>query len=337
MAEDNTGAKSRTKPRSKSQFRPRSKPQAKQCGIQFSLSLLHPRFWLTWLLFLKMLVIGQLTTAWRHALGRWIGNYIYRYNKKRRNVVDTNLRIAFPQMEEKERDALVRKNLQWYACAMLDYSLLFFASKRRLSNLLQVDGKEHIDKAIESNQSIMMLLAHSTMLEFAPRALGCHYELYGSYKTSKNALLDWMITKSRCRFVKFVVSRDEGLRKLVKALNPDRLMVFLPDEDLGIDNAVFVPFFGTNKATLTTTSRIAKMGKAIALPIFSWYDEDLRKYRTQVLPAIKNYPSGNVEDDAKALNIALEELIKQHPEQYMWQMKWYRTRPEGEPSLYQAL
>ena len=309
-------------------------PESTSCGIRFSTTLLHPRYFLSWLMLSVMFVLGQLPTPFRHALGRFIGHYIYRNKAKRRNIVDTNLRIAFPQLENEVRDAMVQESLQWYACAMIDYSILFFSSKRRLSKMLQIDGKEHIDKAIKSGQSIIMLLAHSSMLEFAPATLGNHYEIFGSYKTSKNALLDWMIAKGRCRFAKFVVSRDEGLRKLVKSLKPNRLMIFLPDEDLGIDNAIFAPFFGENKATLTTTARIAKMGKAIALPIFSWYDTNSGKYRTQVLPALENYPSGNVEIDAKALNAALEELIKQHPEQYIWQMKWYRTRPEGKPSLY---
>jgi len=309
-----------------------SKPP--RCGIKFSFSLLHPRYWLSWLILAFMFVLAQLPVSIRHALGRRLGNYNYKNNKKRRHIVDTNLKIAFPELSDEKRALMTRKNLQWYACGLIDYSLLFFATKRRLAKMLQIDGKEHIEKAINNNQSIMMLLAHSAMLEFAPAALGLNFEIFGSYKTSKNALLDWMIAKGRCRFAKFVVSREEGLRKLVKSLEPSRLMIFLPDEDLGINNAIFSPFFGKNKATLTTTARIAKMGKAVALPVFCWYDPHIKKYRSQVLPALKNYPSGDPEIDAKTLNHALETLIKQHPEQYMWQMKWYRTRPENEPNLY---
>lgn len=308
--------------------------KATQCGLNFSVSLLHPRYWMSWIILIFMFVLAQLPVSIRHALGRRIGDYNYRNNKKRHDIVETNLKIAFPELSADACEKMTRENLQWYACAMIDYSLLFFAHKRRMASMLQIDGKEHIEKAIEANQSIILLLAHSAMLEFAPAALGYHFEIFGSYKTSKNALLDWMIAKGRCRFAKFVVSREEGLRKLVKALQPERLMIFLPDEDLGIDNAIFVPFFGKNKATLTTTARIAKMGKALALPIFCWYDPNIKKYRTQVLTALKNYPSGDAETDAKTLNLALEELIKQHPEQYMWQMKWYRTRPDNESSLY---
>ncbi len=319
-----------------SKARTKAKNDTESCGIGFSLSLLHPRYWSSWLLLGFMFVLAQLPVSLRHALGRQIGNYNYANNKKRRNIIATNLEIAFPEQTAIQREHLIRQNMQWYACAMLDYSLLFFASKHRLSKMLDIEGKQHIEQAIKNRQSIMILLAHSVMLEFAPAALGSHYTIYGSYKTSKNALMDWMIAKGRCRFAKFVVSRDQGLRKLVKALVPERLMIFLPDEDLGIKNAVFAPFFGKQKATLTTTARIARMGKAVALPVFCWFDTDLKKYRTEVLAPLKNYPGGDPESDAKLLNHALEKLIKQHPEQYMWQMKWFRTRPQNEPDLYQG-
>ncbi len=310
------------------------KQDAKQCGSKFTYKLLHPRFWLTWLALGLTAVFAQLPNKSRHFMGRLMGQYIYKYNSKRRHIIETNLKLAFPELEHKARDAMTLKNLQWYACAMLNYSLLFFASNQRLASMLTIDGQEHIDKALQNQKPVMILLAHSLMLEFAPVALGQRYECFGSYKSSKNAVLDWLISKARCRHVTFVVSREEGLRKLVKSLAPGKLMIFLPDEDLGRENAVFAPFFKQQKATLTTTSRIAKLGKAVAMPAFSWFDNKTNKYRVEILPPLDSFASNDVLADATALNKALEHLIKKHPEQYMWQMKWYKTRPENEASIY---
>jgi lauroyl/myristoyl acyltransferase len=212
---------------------------------------------------------------------------------------------------------------------MVDYSLLFFASQKRLNKMLQIDGREHIDKAIADDKNIIILLAHSVMLEFGPAAIGFQYDCFGSYKTSKSPVMDWMIAKSRCRHVSFVVSREEGLRKLIKSLAHKKLMIFLPDEDLGLENSTFAPFFNKQKATLTTTARIAKMGKAKALPAFTWFDPVINKYRLQILPALDNYPSKDATLDAGNMNQSLEVLIKQHPSQYIWTMKLYRTRPES--------
>ncbi len=304
------------------------------CGIKFNISLLHPKYLLSWIGVGFFSLISLLPTSARHAIGKKIGKRIYNKKSKRFNTVNTNLEIAFPRLNVAEREALILQHLQWYGCALIDYSLLFFASKHRLKSMLRIEGREYIENAISRDQGVMILLAHSVMLEFGPAALGYDFDCFGSYKTSENALLDWLIAKSRCRHVSFVVSREEGLRKLVKSLEPGKVMIFLPDEDLGADNAVFAPFFGKEKATLTTTSRIAKMTKAVALPAFTWYDYESQQYVLKVLPPIENYPSKDAEQDAFALNQSLEILIKQHPEQYMWLMKWYKTRPENETSVY---
>jgi len=270
----------------------------------------------------------------RHFLGRMIGNLTYSQNKKRRDVVLSNIKIAFPELDKKAQQQRAKRHLQWYGCALVDYSLLLFASKKRLATLVEIEGAEHIDKAIKHQQSVMILLAHSVMLEFAPIALGMKYTCYGSYKSAKNPVMDWLIAKGRCRYVKFVVSREQGLRRLVRELIPKQLLIFLPDEDLGKKNAIFTPFFGKQKATLTTPARIAKLGKAVAFPCFAYYDDLSGKYKVIIAPAIENYPDKDATKNAMLLNQQLEKLILQQPEQYMWLMKWYRTRPEGEESVY---
>jgi len=311
---------------------------SKHCGPAFTLSLLHPRFFPTWLSLGFSFLTAILPNKARHNFGDVFGKLIYKNNSKRRNIVKTNLKLAFPDLDDSQLEDMTLKNLQWYARALLDYSLFFFASKQRLATMLTIDGKEHIDEALNNKQNIIIFLAHSVMLEFAPAALGLHYDCYGSYKSSKNPVFDWLIARSRCRHVKFAVSRQEGMRKLVKSLIPGQLLIFLPDEDLGEKNTVFAPFFGIQKATLTTPARLAKLGKATCLPAFSWYDPDTDKYRLQIAPPLTTgdgkYPGNDTVNNAKILNAGLESLIRQHPEQYMWILRLFRTRPKDEKQIY---
>ena len=307
---------------------------SQRCGLPFTLSLLHPKNWLAWLGLGLAAVFSIFPTSVRHATGRKIGSYIYNNNKKRRHIVNTNLNIAFPELSEEKRDAIALEHLQWYGCALVDYSMVFFSGRKRLSAMSEIRGKEHIDAARAENKTVMLLLAHSVMLEFGPPEIGLNYDIFGSYKTSKNPVIDWIVARSRCRQASLVVSRDEGLRKLVKSMSPERVMIFLPDEDLGRENAVFAPFYGTEKSTLTTTARLAKMGKAVALPTFVYFDKEQQKYITHIGPPLENYPSKDAIADATNMNQGLEALISENPEQYMWFMKWYFTRPEGEKATY---
>ena len=307
---------------------------SQRCGLPFTLSLLHPKYWLTWLGLGIAAIVSLFPTSMRHSIGKKVGAYIYNNNRKRKNIVNTNLAIAFPHLSQEQRENMALEHLQWYGRALVDYSMTFFSSRKRLSAMSEIQGKEHLDKVRGENKNVILLLTHSVMLEFGPPEIGLHYDLFGSYKTSKNPVIDWLVAKSRCRQASLVVSREEGMRKLVKSMTPDRVMIFLPDEDLGSQNAVFAPFYGKDKSTLSTTARLARMGKAAALPLFVYFDEDKQKYISLIGAPLENYPSKDAVADASNMNKALERLISQKPEQYMWFMKWYYTRPEGDKAVY---
>lgn len=300
----------------------------------FTPSLLAPRHWLTWCGVAGLFVLAWLPWQTRAWLGKHLGNWIYRHNRKRRHIVATNLGLCFPTQTPQQREQMARAHFQEYACALLDYSLLFFRSRRWLYQRIQLEGREHIDQAIANGQNVMLLLGHSVWLEFAPLAIGQHYRAYGSYKPFHNPVFNWLIARSRLRDVETVVAREEGMLKLVRTLEPGRLLFFLPDEDHGVKNSVFAPFFGVAKATLTTPARLAKLGKTVTLPVMAYRLPHSSKYCIRIAPPLLAFGTQEPQQDAHAFNAALEQLIQVQPQQYMWVLKLFRTRPTGETAVY---
>lgn len=296
--------------------------------------LFAPRYWPTWLGVALLWVLAWFPWRWRRWLGRQAGTQFYRRNRKRREVVLTNLRLCFPELEEVQRQRLGLAHLQEYVSAMLDYSVLFFRSRAWLYQRVRIHGREHIDQAIVEGKNIILLLGHSVWLEFAPLAIGQHYRSYGSYKPFKNPVADWLIANSRLQDVEFVVAREEGMMKLVRALEPGRLMFLLPDEDHGAQHSVFAPFCGMPKATLISPARLSRMGKALALPVMAFRNPDDGYYEISIGEALADYPCKDDAESASCLNRSLEQLICQYPGQYMWLLKLFRTRPEGEANVY---
>ena len=98
-----------------------------RCGLPFTLTLLHPKHWLVWSGLGVKAIVSLLPTSVRHAFGKKIGAYIYNNNKKRRHNVNTNLNIAFPDLSKEQREAMALENMQWYGCALVDYSMVFFS------------------------------------------------------------------------------------------------------------------------------------------------------------------------------------------------------------------
>lgn len=304
-------------------------------GVPFTRDLLYPRYWLTWLGFLIAFVVSLMPQALRHRLGRFIGDYLYRNSLKRRGFASANLKQVYPKATPSELNDRVRTHLHWYGKGLVDYSVFFFSSRKRLFSQVSIVGGETLELALKQDKAIILLLTHSVMLEFAAIALASEgFHSFGSYKRSKNSVLDWMIAKSRCRFVDFVVSREEGLRPLLKAIKSKRVMIFLPDEDLGLENGVFASFFGRQKATLTTPARLCKLGKAVAVAGFVEFNESSKHYCLNLQKMPSSYPLGGLEQDAISLNQAFEALIKQSPEQYMWLMRLYKTTHENNEPLY---
>ncbi|PWQ94292.1 lysophospholipid acyltransferase family protein [Leucothrix arctica] len=306
-----------------------------QSGLPFHKGLLHPRYLVTWVGLGIMALVSLLPASIRHKLGGAIGDYLFRNHKKRRSVVEANLKQVFPDITIDALAEKVQSHLQWYGRGLIDYSVFFFGRKKHFSKKVTIVGESLLQKAKQAKQPVVLLLAHSVMLEFAAVALSVgNYSCFGSYKTSKNPVVDWMIARSRCRFVDFVVSREQGLRPLIRGIQSGHIMVFLPDEDLGLDNSVFAPLFGREKATLTTPARLVKMGKAKAVVGFVAFDKKSGQYQLRLSELPESYPEADVTLNAATMNEALEQLILQSPEQYMWTMKWFKTVGPEEASFY---
>lgn len=306
-----------------------------QKGLPFTRDLLYPKYWLSWLGVGVATVLSVLPQSLRHRLGVSIGEYLYKNSPKRRKYAGANLRQVYPEVSDAALNEKVRQHLHWYGKGLVDYTVFFFAPKRRLKKLVGISGGDSLLKAAENDKAIILLLTHSVMLEFAAVALSLEdLHSFGSYKKSKNPVLDWMIARSRCRFVDFVVSREDGLRPLVKAIQSKKVMIFLPDEDLGLENGVFAPFFGRQKATLTTPARLAKLGKAEVFAGFVAFDQASKRYNLHVQSMPESYPCANAEKDASVMNQAFESLIEREPLQYMWLMRLFKTTQESDQPLY---
>lgn len=291
----------------------------------FNKALLHPCYWVTWCGVAGLWLLAWLPWQFRHWLGKHIGHFIYRKNTKRRHIVLINLQYCFPDLSQAEHEKLARQTLREYACALLDYSILFFRSRRWLAQQLVIEGQDKLETALKDDQNIMLLLGHSVWLEFAPLAIGQHYSAYGSYKPFKNPVFDWLIARSRLRDVEFVIAREAGMIKLVRAMQPGRMLFFLPDQDHGSKHSVFANFFGKPKATLTTPARIAKLGKARCFPVMTFFDPNLGKYKTVIGDKLEDFGRSTAEQDATAMNQGFQALISRHPGQYMWLLKLFRT------------
>ena len=133
-----------------------------------------------------------------------------------------------------------------------------------------------------------------------------------------------------------LVSREEGLRPLVRVMREGLPFYYLPDLDFGARDSVFVPFFGVPTATITGLSRIARLARAAVVPVITRQLPGGQGYVLQFFPAWENFPTDDVEADARRMNAFIEERVLEMPEQYHWLHKRFKTRPPGVAQLYEG-
>ena len=123
---------------------------------------------------------------------------------------------------------------------------------------------------------------------------------------------------------------------MVRNLKKGRVIWYAPDQDFGKDGAVFAPFFGRPAATLTTLSKLQKITNAKVL-LFSHfrYDENKIKYIGKVLdPFAENFCDDELAN-ATLMNKAIEDVVRDFPDQYNWMHERFRTRQNpDEPRIY---
>jgi len=301
---------------------------------EFTWSFLHPRYIGTWLL-VGIVGIGFLMpNRWRYAFGGWIGDRFYKHNVKRRGIAKTNIDMCFPDLPESDREQMVKDHFKSYGRTVLDLGLIWWASESRLERLVHINGLEHLSEPIARGDSVILFTPHAAGLDLGGIMISRSVPTVSMMKALPNPIIDWLITSGRRRYKADVWLRDAGLRPLIKALKGNRVVYYMPDEDFGTRNSVFAPFFGVQTSTLTTLGRMAKMSGASVVPCFARILPNGEGYHVDIDPPMTNFPTGDDVQDATRMNEALADGISRAPAQYMWTLRWFKTRPDGEVPPY---
>jgi lipid A biosynthesis lauroyl/palmitoleoyl acyltransferase len=300
----------------------------------FNVGWMAPRFWPTWLGLGLLGLLALSPRRLRRGLGGIIGGLAYRRHHKRRAIVATNLAWCFPGLDENARAALARDYFCLMAQSFLDYGVLWWASRRRLDLMLKLEGAEHLQAQVDAGRPVILLTSHNIGLDFGAAALTRHFPSVGLVKTARNPLFDWYMARGRTRFQGILYRREEGMRPVIKAIKRGHAFYYLPDEDLGPENSLFVPFFGVQTATIDALSRLAKISGAVVLPFATVYRPEEGDYVATISPPLQGFPGDDTVADAARMNRELEQLIRQAPAQYMWSMRLFQSRPDGSPPPY---
>ena len=308
--------------------------QQKHFDTRFTLALLHPRLWGTWLAIVVLFLFGILPAVIRDPIANVLAKLVMRIATKPLAIARINIRHCFPEMHDDELNALIKKNVDAFVLCLLSQAELLCRSKAHIKRRVKLHGFEHVEKVRAEGRPIIFIMPHVWPIDYAGLRLNLEIPMVSMAKAHRNRLFNWFSNRLRSRMGGRIYMREAGIRALLSELKNDHSFFYLPDEDLGPQQSVFSPFLGTTKATLPVVGRLAKAGKAKVMPVTIGYDQHDRVFNLTVLPDVETDTMDTKENEALVLNQMVEQVIKAYPEQYMWFLKMLKTCPPGEAEIY---
>ena len=269
------------------------------------------------------------------ALGRGLGGLLHALAGGRRRVALRNVELCLPGLSLAARQRLVREHFGWLARSLLERGLLWYAPPARLKALIQVEGD--VGFAERSDKPVMWLVPHFVALDVA----GVATQLFQGrpvasiYQAQSNTVFDSAMRRGRLRFgLAEVFARSERALPLVRAIRRGRVFFNLPDMDFGARDAAFVPFFEVPAVTLLAPARMARALGMTVQPVLAEILPGGAGYKVRFLPPWQDFPGDDDIAAAGRINRWIADEILRNPAQYLWVHKRFKTRPEGEASLY---
>ncbi|HEY5972910.1 MAG TPA: lipid A biosynthesis lauroyl acyltransferase [Pseudoxanthomonas sp.] len=266
-------------------------------------------------------------------LGRALTWLLWPAMGKRRRYARINIALCFPQLDDAQRERLLRGNLRATVTGALELIRAWYAPASALANLAEVEGLEHLRAATAAGRGVLLFGGHFTHSELAARLLQeiAAQPVHVVVRRNNHRCLEAMFDRARrSRFAGTIAKKD--VRGLLRVLSNGGVVAYSADQNFTYQNA-FVPFFGIPAATLTATPELAQRGKAAVLPFWFHRGEDGR-YRLRIEPQWSGWPSGDPAADAARYMAELEKVVRQNPEQYLWVHRRFKTRPPGEAGVY---
>lgn len=281
--------------------------------------------------------LGSLPRKVAHRVGAGLGDVLRMLAGRLRKTGTRNLELALPELAPPERARILRETFRH-----LGRHLAEFCRMRRYtvrSAGVRYQGLEHFLEAEKRGRGVLVLTGHLGAWELSSffHSLAGH-PMSMVIRRLDNARVDHFVNGIRCLHGNRVVHKDDFARGILSAMHRGDTVGILMDTNMTPPQGVFVPFFGHEACTASGLARIALRSSAAVLPGFLLWHADEGRYVLHFGQELQLLRTGDTTRDVVAntslFTATLEGYIRRFPEQWLWLHRRWKTRPEGEASLY---
>ena len=250
-----------------------------------------------------------------------------------RRVAERNLSLALPELSAEERTQIADGVFRSIGRLLVAFARLPGIRKENVGEWIRYEGFEHFERALQAGRGVLFATAHLGNWELSAYA---HALMAGPMdvlaRPLDNPRIDALVESRRRLSGNRVILKQDFARTILKALKENRAVGILIDQNASPDNGLFVDFFGVPACASAGLARLAAHSGAAVIPGFALWSESEGRYVLHFYPPLE--VTGDLVRDTQALQRQLEAVIREHPDQWLWIHRRWKTRPPGEPSLY---
>src|SRR5579864_698589 len=252
-----------------------------------------------------------------------------------RRVALANLVMALPDADPRERHHIADGVFRSIARLLVTLARFPSINHANIGQWIRYEGYEHFEEARRRGKGVLFATAHLGNWElsaFAHALLTAPMNVV--VRPLDNPRIDRLVERRRTLSGNRLIEKKDFARGILKALAGNEAVGILIDQNASLDSGVFVDFFGIPACAGTGFVKLAAHTGAAVIPGFALWSEAEGKYVLRFFPPVAM--TGDLQGDTARLHSVLENVIRQYPDQWLWIHRRWKTRPRGQPSLYES-
>jgi KDO2-lipid IV(A) lauroyltransferase len=252
---------------------------------------------------------------------------------KLRKVAIHNLGIAFPDLPAAEHRRIADGVFRSVGRVLVALARFPSIDKANVGDWISYQGLEHYQAAKSQGRGVLIATAHLGNWELSAFTHALMTEpMNVMVRPLDNPLVDDLVETRRTLSGNRLILKRDAARTVLKALKNNEPVGILIDQNTTPAEGVFIDFFGRKACAGLAFAKLAYHSKAPVIPGFALWNEAARRYDLYFLPEVPL--SGDAAEDTQRIHAVLEEVIRRHPDQWLWIHRRWKTRPPDEPPFY---
>lgn len=291
------------------------------------------RHWIEYLLLRAVIdTLTLLPDRVAEGIGAALGRLGYWPLRIRRRQAEENVRRAFPERDEAWVQRIVRASYEHLGRETVVILRLPSKSSEEILRITNVVGLEQARADYDKGKGLVVTAGHFGNWEMGAAMIPPRGFLLDAIVTRQgNPRFDAYIVRTRKRLGIGIIPRGGATGAATRVLGEGHAVAFAADQNAN-RTGIFVPFFGRLASTHRGAALIALRTGApmyVALPIRN--PDGTYTMRLEPVPFDRSGdPEMAIWRGTAAFTSRLEAAIREHPEQYLWQHRRWKTRPPGE-------